>query len=370
MEMEKVIEQPDVFNKHDDADILVIVAQIKNLTKERNFEEALELCNKDENKNNACIHSQKVKLLLLMFDETGKQELLHEALIICNEHAGSSLFDIPKEKIEKRLKKIENSNITGLLSSGLTNIYCDTISKEEIEKIEVDDWQKSLLLLAYFEKNNKKMGISYLKTIKNNYKEEPNKNKILNLIYERLVSKKLRIFDVNTYCKYLKCTIDFNLVNYDRKVEDVVVVEKSIVQEKKPTPIINTKPKQRESKSPIFISSGDGVRFNRYNQAGNSKKQQVDYSDSSKKSVQSKLIKDLFEQEVLEIGTYLYIQMNNIERQRVAVKAWDNFDNLIHKSCEDQEAMVRMISLVEKFKQLPNTENQQSLKPMVKQYNK
>lgn len=85
-----------------------ISSQIKEFISELKFEEALELCNRTENKNNDVIQSQKVKILLQMFNVTKKQKLLNEALEVCERYVGNEIFDLQKNRIKNLLLKYFN----------------------------------------------------------------------------------------------------------------------------------------------------------------------------------------------------------------------------------------------------------------------
>ena len=87
-------------------------------------------------------------------------------------------------------------------------------------------------------------------------------------------------------------------------------------------------------------------RYNRYNSQETKKKELIKEQEIITKKI---YIKDIFKEEVLEIGKYIYIEMNNINSQRKAVKAWDNFECLINKTTDDKEAMIRMIRILNKF---------------------
>ena len=76
---------------------------------------------------------------------------------------------------------------------------------------------------------------------------------------------------------------------------------------------------------------------------------QVSKSVSINTNKQTTLIKEHFKDEILEIGSYLYLQMGNDELRKDAIKAWDNFEYLINHSTDDKEALTRMINLLKRI---------------------
>jgi len=102
--------------------------------------------------------------------------------------------------------------------------------------------------------------------------------------------------------------------------------------------------KKKKQKIHKYVTSTGKPGFSRYTQNNNN---QLCSSSVSVNKV--RLIKDVFSQEVLEIGKYLYVEMNNFERQRDAIKAWDNFESLINKPSDNIEAMERMIRILKNF---------------------
>ena len=42
--------------------------------------------------------------------------------------------------------------------------------------------------------------------------------------------------------------------------------------------------------------------------------------------------------------------MNNVEKQMRAIKAWDNFENLIYKKASDSKAYEHLLYIIEVFK--------------------
>ena len=57
------------------------------------------------------------------------------------------------------------------------------------------------------------------------------------------------------------------------------------------------------------------------------------------------LIKDVFDKELLEIGKYIYVQMNS-RRQKDAVKAWDRLESLSYEPITNKKAVEKIIHLI------------------------
>lgn len=377
------------FNKEIDLDGVPAVPQIKFLMDDDRLEEALKLCNDSKNENDVIIQSQKVKILLLLFAKKHEKKLLNDALEVCQKYVGNEVFDIQSEKIkrlllkyfdiqiednnsfspvtislEKELNCIQNIQLTDLL----TNIYYDTITKQEIENSSVDTWNKILLLTAYYEKNNKTAGASYLKRIKKEYQDIPDKKKILNLLYGRLASKKLGIFDICVYTGYLNCCIDSTFIRSVKKeVEERPVKESGLVNQ-----IDNDKASFEilEKMEPNIKSCTGGIRYNRYNRQNvPSSKKSCDQTCLSKVPINQPCIKDIFKQEVFIIQSYLYIRMNQLKQSKMIIEAWDKFENLIYKPADDREALLRMISLLKRLELAGLVSNIED-KPIIKKLEK
>lgn len=311
--------------------------QIRILIMSEDYEGALEICNREDNLNNMNIQEQQVRILLKMFQQTEDNSLLERALVICNNNPSMNNCKKYKNKINNYMKNFDNNyQVTNLLS----NICYGNISVEEINNSDIDTFKKLILLISYYEKNNKKKGLSYIKMLKKDYSDDKEKLKILNLLYERLNSKKTRVFDAKIYASYLNCTVDMVNIQNIPEVEKIEIKSKPKVIDK--VPEIRKKSVYKSQQ----VTTVKNIRYNRYNNQSSNKKQTI---KSTEPVIRVKKIKEKFPQEILEIGKYLYVEMNNPEKQQLAIAAWDNFECLIEKTTDDLKAMGRIRHIIDEF---------------------
>ena len=153
----------------------------------------------------------------------------------------------------------------------------------------------------------------------------PKELKTINRLYERMMTKKNHIFDISIYCKILNENIDFSYVPEIKEKENHSIILKIDKVEKLPV--------KKVKKSKKIVE-----------QVGKSQNRYVNHSESVKLERTSNetreiLLKDLFYQEIVTIQKYIYLKMNNVESQMRAIKAWDNFENLIYK----KQVMLKLI---------------------------
>ena len=120
--LNKLDEALEYANKHSFDDIKYIRIKLKILLKLDKKAEILELGNNDKYKN----------------DEVVKRIV---------------------EKVIVSQETIEKDSECSKLSNILTRIYLDDITKDEIKESEIEFYNKSVLMLAYYEKHNKKAGL-------------------------------------------------------------------------------------------------------------------------------------------------------------------------------------------------------------------
>ena len=342
--------------------ITKLQSEIKKLSENGKFYEALKLADSIPGPNKQ-IDIQKASVLYKM----GTLKSLIEAKNIYEKYLDNSfilslynkvLNAIKIRKKNKRLNFYSKKDAPKneilieeteklILKNLLTKLYCGTITLDEINESNIDLYKKTLLTIAYYEKYNKKMGIRYIKELKDLFSEDKSKLKIINFFTERLKINKKTIFDISLYSKYIGCHVDSNDV--------IEVLEKSKQEMVKPNSIIETKPvtkienkdssQKKEKKQPIIIER-QGVKVNsRYKNTRNDTK--VNTTIDKKP-----LIKEVFSDEILEIGKYLYIKMRNIETREAAIIAWDNLEVLINKPITDKYALEKISYIIKKIEEL------------------
>lgn len=58
------------------------------------------------------------------------------------------------------------------------------------------------------------------------------------------------------------------------------------------------------------------------------------------------LIKDVFADELFEIGKYIYIKMGNPNTKKDAIKAWDKLEDLSYQPITNKKALLKIIKLI------------------------
>ena len=226
----------------------------------------------------------------------------------------------------------------------LTKLAYGELEIDEIKNAQIDDFKKNILLIAYYEKHNKKQGVEFIKSLKKS-ETDLKRLKCYNLLFERVSTTKKRLFDVYTYSTILETSIDFDLkielLKEEKEVTPIVIInrevpevkkeevyEEQVIQEKK----YDKKEVKKEKNKHICDITVPKTNNNVY-----------------KENNENIRIKNLFAREVLEISKLLYIQMNNTSESRAAAKAWDTFEVLIEKPISDKDALKRMLALVKKL---------------------
>lgn len=326
---------------------------ISTLIGKRKLSEALKVCNQYEDYEP--MQSQKVTILM-------KQGKLQEAFDVCSQkkYAHNHYFIRKKQKIKQKMKKIKKdiqndnlsvcSNSNNINSILLTKIYCNSVLLDEIEKEKIDEWSKIILLIAYYEKNNRKKGINIIKEFRKTNTTTLEQSKILNILLEKLKNKKTLIFDPTVYSKYLNCHIDdqltIELLGQQEKlgpvIESSIIKTETISKEQKKIDVDFEQNKKVKSKKMIVV---EGKRVGDKNNS----KLSFETTVQATKNTSNILIKDVFKDEVLEVGKYLYVQMRNLKIQASAVAAWDRFEVLINKPVSDRIALEKMIAFLKRI---------------------
>ena len=316
-------------NKYKENKILNLY-KAKALINLEKYEEAIKVCNKVP--NNANVQEQKV----IALEKLGR---IKEAIEICNsEQFKTDERFIKKAKELNKKYQIENQHSQGC--EILTSIYYGDITKELIEKSEFNEYIKTIFLIAYYEKYNKKAGIQFVKEQKK-ATTDVYLLKILNKLYDRLISKKI-LFDINLYSELTGCEINFNRKIFQEEQQEENKLETKLI-EKSDNMEIRSSLKKQKKESKIISVQGKKVD---YRTPTTSKKTNTNVSQKNeKKEETSILIKDVFDKELLEIGKYIYAQMNS-KRQKDAIKAWDKLENLSYEPITNKKAVEKIVHLI------------------------
>ena len=327
-----------------------IIAQKVEMLKDMNLlEEALNVTNKDEYKNMPYINSQKINILMSL-------NRYEEALKVANEPIFSNISAIKSQKVtilaklglfkealktyeeglnlpdfsinNELLKKIKNeinsgSNNQNLLIEYITRLYADKIDIDMIDKSNLNEYQKTILKIGYYEKHNKKYGIYYIKKIRNNYKDR--KYNTLNQLLAILSSKKNNVFKIGVYEEILNVRVTLSLIDkLDFHVKEDIQIKEDPVKKELPKVEIIEKPKKiKETKYIVSI----GKKVTNTNSSSNNI---VIETEQKKNTV---LVKDVLKEESDEVLKYIYATLAYVDSNYIpkAMKAFDIFENMIYK---------------------------------------
>lgn len=382
---------------------------IKELMRNEKYDEALKLCKQVEFMND-------LKIQLLTVDILIKLKKYDEALEICNKEEYVHIKDFRKRN--KYINSVKNDEINenpeeiSKTRNYLTEIYANICTEDDIKNSDLNEWIKQILLIAYYEKNNKVRGTKFIKIIKETC-EDLDKIRILNNLYTRLNGKKNR-FDIGIYEKILKTRIDFlhleEIKKYDNSTSNIVLqkdkeeeipkkemIEKNIepefegstktslrdiikfgfssnkIDEKvNANSDIHFEEKKDKKESKKYIVQGGGVTNNRYNHQKN-KESKKEENESKSKKVDNVLIKDVFSQQVEEVEKYLYVKMqsNDCPTQQKAIKTWDIFENMINKPINDQNNLRKFLNFIKRVAESNTLEielNEAFIRKLEKEY--
>ena len=129
------------------------------------------------------------------------------------------LLKICKSKaINNQVPKPNNT----ILSSILTSIKNKTLSLEELNNLDLPNYQKAILTMAMYEAENYGISVSicFLKSLKQKYNDNKEMLTIIKKLNERLKVKR-KLFDTNFYLKLLSIPVvetpNFNAIKEERE---------------------------------------------------------------------------------------------------------------------------------------------------------
>ena len=210
----------------------------------------------------------------------------------------------------------------------------------------------------YEKKNNVSKAKQLIKQFKS---EEPEseKNKTLNIIKQRIESKKIRIFDYGFYGELLKWNIDENLKEkFEQEKEEEKNHQRELRKKQKKT--TETKSEQsNKSYGEVEINNDD------YEKRRQNFRKRIEVKPNDRNSeISPKQIKEKtdYSNEIIRFLTkqkasiYVKLQSDNDEIQRNAITQWDKMGNLIEKVIANREDKEYIDKLYTKIQQLKGTE--------------
>ena len=302
----------------------------------KEYDKALEYANLHPSTDIRYIRN-KLRLLVAMANREEIEKIMSDETYKSDEVCQRIVSKLKKKDTEKSDEEEKTNNEVSKL---LTRIYLDDITKEEMEKSNVNSYQLSILLLAYYEKHNPKLGLHFVNKLTNLNTLPVDYRKTYNTIKQRLLAKKNKMFDITVYSKLLNTSIDPNLAIKHKKEEnktkevkisvtDKAVIKEPVVEQKKYIKVVDNK-----------MVSIVGNRINsRYNNTNSNNKT----INMQKHTV---LIKNVLSTELNEIGRYLYVMMQLPESRKNAIKAWDNLENMAYKPITDKETLRKLINII------------------------
>lgn len=190
------------------------------------YEEALVICNEERFKDNFIIQSQRINCLIKL----GKYK---KALDICNEDRFSNYSHIQSKKkyLMKKLKSKKpitqkHNNITNKVNilALLQSIKDKETSLEELNNLNLQNYQKAILTMAIYEAENYDISVAiyFLKSLKQKYNDNRNMLNIIKKLNERLKIKR-KLFDINFYLKLLNTPVEEPKNNYIEEEREYIL---------------------------------------------------------------------------------------------------------------------------------------------------
>jgi hypothetical protein len=286
--------------------------------------------------------------------------------------------DTPR-KSYKDIKRRRNSDATILL----TKIYAGCIDLREIEEAYLNNTKRIFLTICYYDKYNRKLGLKYIKSIKNQI-TDPREKKILNVIKSNMEATRHVFFDIKLYSGVLG-TIDtyyaIELLDEVKKKqmkeqkeheeyaklvhqEAVEIQNKKCVfgvnEPKKVDNVITKKTMEEETTEYREELDKEMDEFQIIQFRKDLKKLMIEYysnylkansvKNEEAKSIvnDNRKIKDEFKEEFDSISKYLYAYMNR-EKSTALANAFENFTNAGNKSVNDRNSLLKFRRWVKDF---------------------
>lgn len=281
---------------------------------------------------NGNIESNNYKYTLMEYYINRRQ--YDKALDICNEPFCASQEVFKNHK--KYIKKLKYRTREGLVYEFLMRIYADDITIDEIKKANIKEnidpnasdidkkkarimeyFKKDILIIAYYEKYNRKQAIEECKRSKKNSNYDKEQLKSLNIILNHLMSKKNKM-DYDLYKYILGVSFDWEEVHkymeakkeqeeYQELMNSII---KKVKQEEKPSikidNIADSKLIEKTKKVERKVVGVTGVNVNSRHSNNNINIVNAPVHVPEKKVT---LIKDEYAYELEELQRALYCMM-------------------------------------------------------------
>ena len=326
-------------------DDIIQSQRLKCLIKMKRYKQALEIANNPLFKNNIYIQTQRLELLLKCNEIEQAIEVYKE----CKENPNIFLKKEVEELINSFINfndnfvknKIDKGDDNQMIKELVTRLYCDKINIEMITNSNIDEWQKDVLLLGYYEKNNRSYGKTFVKKLIDKYSSDKNMLSFLKKTSNDLKQKKVKIFNIDKYKEILHSNIDFEMIDSleYKEVENIVTKSPEVEQKNGQQ---YSKPKKKKEVKYVFIK-GEVVN-NRYNQNNNTNRK----SEKKKMKREEITITNVIPEQVSAVKSYLYgmLYSTNPEKVKDVVKVWDMFDDIVNSPVTDKEALARLESFM------------------------
>lgn len=335
---------------------------VKILIKEEKIEEAKKICQKFPHK--AMIQLQLVSIL----KEQGDYESLREAYQIgtrkefeYNKHMKKRVeeVEIMLKELEK-WKKIDieySENDQKVLNTIKTKLYYDDIELQDIEKVkqndeELDEWTKTIVLLAIYDKQkNTKMSATVFKQSQSSFKDDAMKMKVLNRLKDIILSKKPRIFDWSMFDDLLKWELDTEvekeIMDKKAKKENVFVIKKEVEEPKKQQPIYQKIPKKSRQMVEVYLQS------NKESVSKPSEKTTKLKTKPVKKILPKPTIGEVFDSEISKMKMDILLKHSSdalTQNQKLELlEEFDRLENIEDTVMDNFRAKMQMVLFLRKY---------------------
>lgn len=294
-----------------------------------------------------------------------KGEKAQEKVILASPFKEKAMVYLKKENesssIQKEVEQSEKETLTYSNSKEIANqlafIYQGSSSLEEINALEIEEYEKDILVFAHLHKKRREEALRKVKEVKKKY-DNTKQLSTFNKISAQIENKR-SLFDITFYSQLLNSSVNFNALK-ERK-EEQKESSLSIPKKEETTSIAVTKVQKKRKEAKKFISSKDLAVLTTTTKQ---KKNIQPKNEEVKTKETDTLIKDVFAKEILEVSAYIYTQMQSTDetRKRDAIKAWNIFENLIYKPVSDKNSLEKVKMMLYRI----SFSSQVSFEPLLK----